>query len=395
MDTLLPARALSAESSFGGAADVFSNVASLSSTPPTTVADSISLASEASKHEITSLSDPIEEPVDDSANIVAAPEPMDEDHTVDAIEASPDAPEPSTATSTPADTPQRIRRHRASMPVYNLAKLSGTAIHGKRAANGDIITTRRRRTISGDTLVDNDEDGNVKAQSTKTGSSKKRARSPEPPQRATRSSGLEVENLARKISSLGKKGKKTFEKSAARISRELKRIIDTNEYAGIDTKPVLYTTWAKGKLVTAEAPGPARKKAKVTESPKKAAAAKPERVEAAPPSGPGFSKRRVKKWLDHGLYSGQDAPVEVTKHLTPGEKKTLAELPELVPSAKLNKALPAPIFNGLRLLLKGRDFRLPFDVCSPLPPGQPKPEEWRKMTRSKTAIIRRIHKCMC
>ena len=56
-----------------------------------------------------------------------------------------------TTTNTPTDTPAsgRSRRARANAPVYNLSKLSGTAIHGKRRANGDIVNERKRRTISG------------------------------------------------------------------------------------------------------------------------------------------------------------------------------------------------------------------------------------------------------
>jgi histone-lysine N-methyltransferase ASH1L len=40
------------------------------------------------------------------------------------------------------------------------------------------------------------------------------------------------------------------------------------------------------------------------------------------------------------------------------------------------------MFAGERLLQTGRDFQLPFDIYSPLPPGQPKPNEWRKTNKS-------------
>jgi histone-lysine N-methyltransferase ASH1L len=40
------------------------------------------------------------------------------------------------------------------------------------------------------------------------------------------------------------------------------------------------------------------------------------------------------------------------------------------------------MFAGERLLKMGRDFELPFDIYSPLPPGQPKPNEWRKTNKS-------------
>jgi histone-lysine N-methyltransferase ASH1L len=50
---------------------------------------------------------------------------------------------------------------------------------------------------------------------------------------------------------------------------------------------------------------------------------------------------------------------------------------------KPNSFMPLPMWHGQRLLHVGRHFKLPFDVCSPLPPGQPKPDEWRKTSSSK------------
>ena len=52
-------------------------------------------------------------------------------------------------------------------------------------------------------------------------------------------------------------------------------------------------------------------------------------------------------------------------------------------------AMPLPMFAGARVLAMGRDFKLPFDVFSPLPPGQPKPDEWKKTHKSQfTSIFR-------
>ncbi|ORY67456.1 uncharacterized protein BCR38DRAFT_456225 [Pseudomassariella vexata] len=446
MATMSPARASSAESSFGGAADTFSNVASLSSTPPTTVADSMSLASDASKPEHVVASDPIEETVSETLHQTlqesirqqqqqpppppptptqAAPELMQMNNVelvVEAIEvttavsapaeAAEAAETPATPNATsPADAPSstgRPRRSRASLPVYNLAQLTGTAIHGKRRSKGDVVSERRRRrTIAGDTWADNNEDGGASpdgvaksaggtagdrinaldsqrsmrgASTPNSKVSKKRALSPEPRRISTRSTGTPVENLANKLTTLGKRGRKSVDKGLSRVALEIKRLQDTNEFAGIDTKPVLYTTWAKGKLVTHTDPEPATKKRKVPESPKKAAPTKAETpVEEAPP----MKQRRIKKWLEHGLYSGQEAPMDIYKSLTPTERKSLADMPELMPSGKPNGTLPQPIFNGLRLLIRGRDFKLPYDICNPLPPGQPKPDEWRKMTRNR------------
>ena len=92
------------------------------------------------------------------------------------------------------------------------------------------------------------------------------------------------------------------------------------------------------------------------------------------------SRRKTKIWLDHGLYVGQD----------PGFNPRLTERRNRLNAAarKNNQArprsiLPLPMFAGARLLERGRDFKLPFDVYSPVPPGQPKPEEWRKKSKSE------------
>ncbi|RYP06678.1 hypothetical protein DL764_003024 [Monosporascus ibericus] len=427
LPTKSPTRALSSESSFsgGGAADTFSHVASLSSTPPTT-ADSISLASEEpQKQENVTTT----EPIDESTTSISVDNNVDEpaQPTTEAVTPTPtptplkpttdatvdELPQPQPIPGTPIRTPatERGRRQRVGAPVYNLAKLSGTAMHGKRRAKGDIVADRRRRTISGDGSIKTPEGARVRGGSVaddaeeevKDGinaldlaSTKRGSRTPSskpvkketknidlPPRRIatrSRSSGPEAETLTQKFSVLGKRSRKPLEKGASRLSRELRRLQDTNEYAGIDTKPVIYTTWANGKYVDEdEEPEPPKKRAKVSESPKKAVA----EPEPAKEKGAVVQKRRVKQWLDRGLYAGQETPMDIFKGLTTAEKKKLAQLPELMPSGKVNKALPMPIFTGLRILLEGRDFKLPFDVCNPLPPGQPKPDEWRKMTKNR------------
>ncbi|KAI0012019.1 SET domain-containing protein [Xylariaceae sp. FL0662B] len=391
--TMSPTRALSSESSSSGAAaDTFSHVASLSSTPPTTIADSISLASETTKPDNgTSITGLVEESAESMAldgpseiadSIVAAAEPIPSPQISESVADS--------APSTPSN--ERARRKRHSAPIYNLAKLAGTAIHGKRRAKGDDVSDRKRRTISGATLVghgDGESAGGDKL--AKDGTEKSTRSLPSPKSRlskqreaspatriSTRSSGLHAETLAQKLSTLGKRGRKTFEKGINAMSRELRRLQDTNEFSGIDTKPVLYTTWANGKYIDPDAPEPPTKRVKLTRSTQEPEA-EPEPVEEAPIA----KKTRVKKYLDRGLYAGQETPLDIHKGLTTAEKKTLAQLPELLPSGQVNKTMPQPIFNGLRMLIQGKDFKLPYDICNPLPPGQPKPDEWRKMTKNR------------
>ncbi|KAI0447179.1 hypothetical protein F4803DRAFT_356540 [Xylaria telfairii] len=413
--TLSPPRDVSSEASFGPPADTFSNVASLSSTPPTTVADDASLASDTPKVDgampIGTLDDVAESIMADADersvvadSIVITTTTTTEEIITTSTEPieSPIITRTETAEST-ASTPasERSRRPRLGTPVYNLAKLAGTAGHGKRRANGDEVADRKRRTSSS-TALDRSVEGNQGTQTSTTPvkdtihasdspssirgtkatnprTSKKQAEL-STKRIATRASGLQVETLAHKLSSLGKRGRKTFEKGISKMSRELRRLQDTNEFSKIETRPVVYTTWANGKYVDPSAP---------QETPSEVGAQDdsaydvPEMDEEAAVEEPAPKKRRVKKWLDRGLYAGQEAPTDMFKGLTAAEKKMLAHAPELAQITKTNTTLPPPMFSGLRMLMEGRDFKLPFDVCNPLPPGQPKPDEWRKMTKNR------------
>ncbi|KAI0105761.1 SET domain-containing protein [Nemania sp. FL0031] len=417
--TLSPPRDLSSEASFDAPTDTFSHVASISSTPPTTVADDASLASDTPKNHgatpIGTIEDVAESMIIDAQSEVADSIVITTTTTTEILTTgvkSAETPEitrtaaAESTTSTPTPTSERTRRPRLSTPVYNLARLAGTAGHGKRRAKGDEVADRKRRASLSTTVDANPEGETGSDAATKTTttpikdtihasdsqSSVRGTKSPKtkafkkqheiPPKRiATRASGIEAETLAHKLSSLGKRGRKTFEKGVAKMSRELRRLQDTNEYSGIDTRPVLFTTWSNGKYVDPSAPEERpTKKTKVQDD---SAYDVPEMEEEGIIEEPAPKKRCPKKWLDRGLYAGQEAPTDIFKGLPANEKKKLAQLPELAPSAKANKTLPAPMFLGLRMLIEGRDFKLPYDLCNPLPPGQPKPDEWRKMTKNR------------
>lgn len=441
--------ALPSESSFqfsGFPTDASSNNASFTSTPPTTVADAASVASDTSKTDITATIHALDAPAA-STPVTGSAEPADlavptgstepteptkpREHTghIEIIEQTvqvatdqpPQLGQQTPKTSTPeADnetpTPRRARSARAAAqaPVYNLSKLAGTDVHGKRRANGDLVRDRRRRTISGDTLVANtdtaanpsldsivqrgvdalDMNWSLSAPaSPSTAQTKSAANSKKQKVKAiaakrisTRASGAAAaEAIITKAASAGKRGRKMFENT--RIPRELRRLQDTNEFVGVEAKPVLHTIWSNGKYVDPnelDVNGePLYKKAK-----KERASTRPEaeaEVEASKEETPTVApkQKRVKKWLDKGLYAGQPAPLDYTKGMSTAEKKKLVQLPELAPTGKVNKTFPMPMFAGLRLLINGRDFKLPFDVCNPLPPGQPKPDEWRKMTKNR------------
>ncbi|KAL6713574.1 hypothetical protein ACLMJK_009039 [Lecanora helva] len=87
------------------------------------------------------------------------------------------------------------------------------------------------------------------------------------------------------------------------------------------------------------------------------------------------SKKRAKHWVSQGLYVGQSSDFD--PRLTETKNK-LKKAPTKLSTNKKPAVMPMPIFAGERTLAFGRDFKLPFDVFSPLPPGQPKPDEWKK-----------------
>lgn len=388
------------------ATDCSSNIASSSSTPPTSISDVASQASDGPKLDDVPVL--LETEIHIEAQVEAQIEIPPADTILAAVDTTPETP------SEPQSAP-RPRRSCSGKQTYNLSELSGTANRGKRRAKGDDVACRRR-TISGDTLV-NDEinaDAVVSAASTlvrdgidaldlqwsvgelKAPRAKKvkaeKIATPRVTRTAARLTGTPVESLATKVSNLGKRSRKTFEKNMSKMSRELRRLQDTNEFAGIEEKPVIRTVWSNGKLVIVDENGdpiPPKKKAR-SEEPKKEEPAeeKSEEVQVQPKK-----TKRTKKYLDRGLYAGQEAPADLTKGLSTAEQKKLAQTPELQGYGRPNKALPLPMFSGLRLLLSGRDFKLPFDVCNPLPPGQPKPDEFRKMTKSQFCPAPRVKFC--
>ena len=268
-----------------------------------------------------------------------------------------------------------------------------------------VVDEARRRTISGDTLVSALASGNSSSATVQKdaqrlvsagidaldlqwsikklpksrsqiglgGSPKKSPKKGKPSDhKALRSTGEKVESLTKTFSALGKRGRDTLEGGLKKVTRELRNLADTNEYAHIDTEPVVHEVWSKGKLVIQE---PARKKKKVEEVVTK----KPEKEEALVEKKKTGRKQKI--WLNKGLYAGQ-VPQDWFSNYTAQEKETMPDMTTF----KANDFMPLPMWHGQRLLHVGRHFKLPFDVCSPLPPGQPKPDEWRKTSSSKMPL---------
>lgn len=89
-------------------------------------------------------------------------------------------------------------------------------------------------------------------------------------------------------------------------------------------------------------------------------------------------RQREKKYLSAGLYVGQARTFDGRLTDRKNKRKSTAGAEPF----KENKVLPLPMYAGERLLRDGRDFKLPFDIFSPLPAGQPKPDEWRKVNKN-------------
>jgi histone-lysine N-methyltransferase ASH1L len=98
--------------------------------------------------------------------------------------------------------------------------------------------------------------------------------------------------------------------------------------------------------------------------------------ESEEPSAPASQRPKRKLWLSHGLYTGQEPSDSPPKQRRSKNSKKTGTGP------MQRTILPMPMFKGARLLKTGRDYQLPFDIFSPLPPGQPKPDEWRKTNKS-------------
>lgn len=129
---------------------------------------------------------------------------------------------------------------------------------------------------------------------------------------------------------------------------------------------------------------PTAKKQRVSESESPSKSTSEEegtKKEEAPAPKPVIQNKQ-KKWLTHGLYAGQEQTTETRpcQNKRKNSRRRGANTPQ-------RKLLPMPMFAGDRLLKNGRDFNLPFDIFSPLSPGQPKPDEWRKTNKSTCPIL--------
>ncbi|OJD28584.1 hypothetical protein ACJ73_00025 [Blastomyces percursus] len=182
------------------------------------------------------------------------------------------------------------------------------------------------------------------------------------------------EMVGRASTVLGKRSREALLKGKDRFK-------DINRRASLRPRNAVCETSAPSTGPTSTADGPVLKKRRVSEGDaaalKKLSDSATVGDNAMQPSKPKAVPYKRKKWLSHGLYAGQD------RYFDP----RLTEEKNRIKFAKKNaedrkKVFPLPMFAGERLIKDGRDFKLPFDIFSPLPPGQPKPDEWRKTNKN-------------
>lgn len=133
---------------------------------------------------------------------------------------------------------------------------------------------------------------------------------------------------------------------------------------------------------------PAVKKRRLSDSDVPLKQAQKDQEEKETASSPVVPRFRRKKWLTQGLYVGLEAPTSYGDEEEEDEKYFGSRGGRITRrrssvKKKPRKLLPLPMYAGQRLIQNGRDFKLPFDIFSPLPPGQPKPDEWKKVNKSE------------
>ena len=165
--------------------------------------------------------------------------------------------------------------------------------------------------------------------------------------------------MAKTTGVLGKRGRETMEAGMEKL----------HSLTGANKRLSLRPRQAEKAI----AEGRAAKRARFSEVSKR------EEPSPEPLSNRKSVKKPLKLWLSQGLYVGQHP--EFDPRLTETKNKMKKPSTKANQSSR-NQAMPLPMFAGERTLEKGRDFKLPFDVFSPLPPGQPKPDEWKKTHKS-------------
>ncbi|KAF2205891.1 hypothetical protein GQ43DRAFT_467746 [Delitschia confertaspora ATCC 74209] len=328
------------------------------STPPTSLGDEASIASDATI-KMDQLVEGPESP-EESTPIKQQPE---------------DIPMPGVA---PEETPQSVgrrssRRQSGKVATYNVQILAGTAIHTPtkylQKHHGNVYRGGSQGAVAAAAGANNtevQEERSAEPQGTRESIDPVEQQiANEIAQDAHRRKSSRVDlrkeaiknKMAATGSALAKRGQEMFSNGKDRIQQALGGSSQDSEKNS--TKAIAKSSTKRSRPSTAT---------------------EPEDLEEQPQQEQEFAKPKRKKWEEQGLYVGQHRGFD--PRLTEGQNRQKRRL-----QPKENKALPLPLFNGERLLSGNpqenhRDFKLPFDVFSPLP-RKIKVDGWVKLSKNR------------
>ncbi|KAL8890570.1 MAG: hypothetical protein Q9215_002288 [Flavoplaca cf. flavocitrina] len=256
-----------------------------------------------------------------------------------------------------------LRPSRSTISSYNENVLSGSAKHGYRKKGIDTAS----RAVSGETLVEGriDSPSNFLQRSTQ-GLNQAWSLGSLPGDNLNMPVKAEDEVKRRKSTRLS-----VFE-FASSVVEQTKTVLGKRARDTTHAAPMKQEIGQSAVTLNAETPsfeGPVTKRLRLANELEGSHSVSPARPVRKP------SIRPVKRWLSQGLYVGQDPDFD--PRLTTAKNK-LKKANTKHNVSQRRSVLPMPMFAGQRILETGRDYKLPFDLFSPLPGGQPKPDEWKK-----------------
>lgn len=277
---------------------------------------------------------------------------------------------------------RRSGRPRSSIATYNDTVLSGNAVHTRHAFRKTIeaAAASASRSVSGATLV---------------------------------ADKLELPINSKLMKQL--RIDANWAPSDEKTAEYLKGPADGNESE--DERPVVYSVWSMGKLVTEKVKATKEKilerrdskrarteenandqirrifpnlripeassnkeESKVVEKPVEVAKPKPVEEVEERPAAPKSKPKGRKKYLSQGLYVGQHRNFDPKL----SESKNRKRLRELgIPED--NRALPLPMFLGEEMLKQDEDYKLPYEILNPLR-FEEHPRDWSKLNKSEIDV---------
>lgn len=273
--------------------------------------------------------------------------------------------------------PRSLRPKRSNISSYNENILSGSAKHGYRKKGID----NGSRAVSGETLVEGQSESPANfAQRSTQGLDQSWALDSLPGENLNIPTKVDDGVTRRKSTRLSVFA---FASSVVEQTKTVlgKRARDPMEVGKEQTTAINWELRHATTPLDAEAPsfeGPVSKRLRLANDMKDQPSVPAAKTQRKP------SIRPAKRWLSQGLYVGQDPDFD--PRLTTAKNK-LKKVNAKQNASQRRSVLPLPMFAGQRILETGRNYKLPFDVFSPLPPGQPKPDEWKKTHKSTSSLL--------